>query len=176
MSPLALTKDNFSRCQVVLDSSIAGASAPLALHASSPDATIFLSGKDIVAYLTSLETADARLHVVDFAALKAEATATASGVGPATKSASAKKPEDAKIEGAVQIAIGVKKELDFPTWYTNVGPPLLISEQLVNWHAGLGQGGNDRLLQRLWVLYPQALVIQHLGTDPAVVRFQDQGA
>ncbi|KAB5588462.1 Prolyl-tRNA synthetase [Ceratobasidium theobromae] len=134
LSPLALTKDNFSRCQVVLDSSIAGASAPLALHASSPDATIFLSGKDIVAYLTSLETADARLHVVDFAALKAEATATASGVGPATKSASAKKPEDAKIEGAVQIAIGVKKELDFPTWYTNV----LVKAEMIDYYSVSG--------------------------------------
>ncbi|KAH9941159.1 prolyl-tRNA synthetase [Epithele typhae] len=28
--------------------------------------------------------------------------------------------EEAKIEGAIQIAIGVKKEVDFPTWYTNV--------------------------------------------------------
>lgn len=31
-----------------------------------------------------------------------------------------KAKDDAKIEGAVQIAIGVKKEVDFPTWYTNV--------------------------------------------------------
>jgi len=31
-----------------------------------------------------------------------------------------KEKEDAKIEGAVQIAIGVKKEVDFSAWYTNV--------------------------------------------------------
>ena len=31
-----------------------------------------------------------------------------------------KEKEDAKIEGAAQIAIGVKKEVDFATWYTNV--------------------------------------------------------
>ena len=28
--------------------------------------------------------------------------------------------EEAKIEGAIQIAIGVKKEVDFAGWYTNV--------------------------------------------------------
>ncbi|KAG8728105.1 hypothetical protein FRC12_022005, partial [Ceratobasidium sp. 428] len=47
LSPLALNKDNFARVQVVLDSSLADASAPLALHASTSDATIFLSGSDI---------------------------------------------------------------------------------------------------------------------------------
>lgn len=119
MSPLALTKGNFARVQVVLDSSIATSSTPLALHASAADATVFLSGADVVSYLTSLETDHAKIHTVDFAALAAEAHASAAGVGPATK-APAKKPEDAKIEGAVQIAVGVKKELDFPGWYTNV--------------------------------------------------------
>ncbi|KDN40225.1 hypothetical protein RSAG8_08288, partial [Rhizoctonia solani AG-8 WAC10335] len=80
LSPLALTKDNFSRCQVVLDSSIADATAPLALHASSAEAT------------------------------------------------------DARIEGAVQIAIGVKKELDFPTWYTNV----LIKADMIDYYSVSG--------------------------------------
>ncbi|KAF8755663.1 prolyl-tRNA synthetase [Rhizoctonia solani] len=134
LSPLALTKDNFSRCQVVLDSTIAGTSAPLALHASSPEATVFLSGKDIATYLTSLETAEAKVHVVDFAALKAEAEATPGGVGPVGKAAPAKKAEDAKIEGAVQIAIGVKKELDFPTWYTNV----LIKAEMIDYYSVSG--------------------------------------
>lgn len=120
VSPLALTKDNFARVQVVLDSSIATSSTPLALHASSADATVFLSGADVVSYLTSLETADAKLYTVDFAALKAEALASPPGVGPVTGKGPTKKPEDAKIEGAVQIAVGVKKEVDFPGWYTNV--------------------------------------------------------
>ena len=37
-----------------------------------------------------------------------------------TSKAPAKEKEEAKIEGAVQIAIGVKKEVDFAAWYTNV--------------------------------------------------------
>ena len=37
-----------------------------------------------------------------------------------TSKPATKEKEDAKIEGAVQIAIGVKKEVDFPSWYTNV--------------------------------------------------------
>ncbi|KAL5637904.1 hypothetical protein ACGC1H_002241 [Rhizoctonia solani] len=134
LSPLALTKDNFSRCQVVLDSSIADATAPLALHASSAEATVFLSGKDIVKYLTSLETADATVHVVDFAALQAEAASTHTGVGPTGAAAPPKKADDARIEGAVQIAIGVKKELDFPTWYTNV----LIKAEMIDYYSVSG--------------------------------------
>jgi prolyl-tRNA synthetase len=39
---------------------------------------------------------------------------------PAAKTGAAKEKEDAKIEGAIQIAIGVKKEVDFASWYTNV--------------------------------------------------------
>ncbi|KAG8682586.1 hypothetical protein FRC08_014873, partial [Ceratobasidium sp. 394] len=132
LSPLALNKDNFARVQVVLDSSIA-TSVPLALHASASDATIFLSGPDIVSYLTSLETTDAKLHIVDFAALKAEAAATPSGVGPVSKAAP-KKTEDAKIEGAVQIAVGVKKELDFPGWYTNV----LVKAEMIDYYSVSG--------------------------------------
>jgi prolyl-tRNA synthetase len=46
--------------------------------------------------------------------LKSEVAATPSK--PA-----AKEKEVAKIEGAVQIAIGVKKEVDFSAWYQNVG-------------------------------------------------------
>ncbi|QRV81998.1 prolyl-tRNA synthetase [Ceratobasidium sp. AG-Ba] len=134
LSPLALTKDNFARVQVVLDSSIAEATTPLALHASASDATIFLSGSDIVSYLTSLETTDAKLHVVDFAALKAEAAATPGGVGPVSKAAPAKKAEDAKIEGAVQIAVGVKKELDFAGWYTNV----LVKAEMIDYYSVSG--------------------------------------
>ncbi|QRW23387.1 prolyl-tRNA synthetase [Rhizoctonia solani] len=128
-----LLKDFFAldKDSLVLDSTIAGTSAPLALHASSPEATVFLSGKDIATYLTSLETAEAKVHVVDFAALKAEAEATPGGVGPVGKAAPAKKAEDAKIEGAVQIAIGVKKELDFPTWYTNV----LIKAEMIDYYT-----------------------------------------
>ncbi|CAE6416686.1 unnamed protein product [Rhizoctonia solani] len=139
LSPLALTKDNFSRCQVVLDSSIADATAPLALHASSAEATVFLSGKDIVKYLTSLETADATVHVVDFAALQAEAASTHTGVGPTGAAAPPKKADDARIEGAVQIAIGVKKELDFPTWYTNASASaVLIKAEMIDYYSVSG--------------------------------------
>ncbi|CAE6380866.1 unnamed protein product [Rhizoctonia solani] len=134
LSPLTLTKDNFSRCQVVLDSTIAHATTPLAIHASSSEATMFLSGKDIATYLTSLETTDARVHVVDFVALKAESEASPGGVGPVGRAAPARKAEDAKIEGAVQIAIGVKKELDFPTWYTNV----LIKAEMIDYYSVSG--------------------------------------
>ncbi|KAF9239288.1 hypothetical protein BU15DRAFT_88076 [Melanogaster broomeanus] len=111
VSLLALNKDNFPKVVTVIDSSIASSSATFALHASSSTSTVFLSGKDIVAYLNNLETEEVKVQEVDFTALKTEA--------PAAKPA-AKEKEEAKIEGAVQIAIGVKKEVDFSAWYQSV--------------------------------------------------------
>lgn len=57
-----------------------------------------------------------KFQEVDFQALGA---AAAPGAAAQTSKPSVKEKEDAKIEGAVQIAIGVKKEVDFATWYTN---------------------------------------------------------
>lgn len=126
VSPLALNEKNFPKVVTVLDSSIAASTTPFAVHALTSVKTVFLSGKDIVSYLQSLETSDVKIHEIDFDALKAESDApTASstgGVGAKPKAAAQDKStkDDAKIEGAVQIAIGVKKEVDFATWYTNV--------------------------------------------------------
>jgi len=95
----------------VIDPSIAESTSTFALHAGSSSSTVFVSGKDIVNHLKSLETESTKLQ--ELAAPGAAAPA------PAAK-APAKEKEDAKIEGAVQIAIGVKKEVDFASWYTNV--------------------------------------------------------
>lgn len=43
------------------------------------------------------------------------------------KGAAKVEKEDAKIDGAKQIAIGIKKEVDFPGWYTNVSSLLLFN-------------------------------------------------
>ena len=58
------------------------------------------------------------LHELDIANLQtaADEAATAAKSGAPVK----KEKEDARIEGAVQVAIGVKKEVDFAAWYTNV--------------------------------------------------------
>lgn len=60
-----------------------------------------------------METDEIKVQEIDFASL-------ATGVVPQASTTRAKEKEDAKIEGAVQIAIGVKKDVDFPSWYTNV--------------------------------------------------------
>lgn len=61
---------------------------------------------------------------VDFEALKGEAgSAVPAGqekVKDDPNAKAQKEKEDAKIDGAVQIAIGVKKEIDFAAWYTSV--------------------------------------------------------
>lgn len=49
-----------------------------------------------------------------------QSLATAPVTAAQTSKAPVKEKEDAKIDGAVQIAIGVKKEVDFAAWYTNV--------------------------------------------------------
>lgn len=83
-----------------------------------------VSAADVVTYLRALEAGSSGVKVneVDFVQLKEE-----SGSAEPAKASSSKEKqkdkalkEDAKIEGAKQIAIGVKKEVDFATWYTNV--------------------------------------------------------
>jgi prolyl-tRNA synthetase len=83
-----------------------------------------------VSYLRSLETEETKLQIIDFAELKASASSSTPADGSAGTAGGAaasktaqldkEKKQDAKIEGAVQIAIGVKKEVDFAEWYTNV--------------------------------------------------------
>lgn len=75
---------------------------------------MFISGKDLVSYLKSLETADAKVLEIDFVALKAEAAAPAPASAPASASA------QLKGENPIQIAIAAKKDEDFSTWYTDV--------------------------------------------------------
>jgi len=90
-------------------------SSIFAVHANSSRETLFLCGKDIEAYLKKFETNEVKVQEIDFAAL-----ATAPAAAAQVSKPPVKEREDAKIEGAVQIAIGVKKEVDFPSWYTNV--------------------------------------------------------
>lgn len=110
VSPLSITESTFSRAITVLDSTIASSSSVFAVHANSSSETLFLSGKDIVAYLKNLETNEVKVQELDFT----------SQVAGATSKSPVKEKEDAKIDGAVQIAIGVKKDVDFSSWYTNV--------------------------------------------------------
>ncbi|KAJ3830420.1 hypothetical protein F5880DRAFT_1606728 [Lentinula raphanica] len=114
LSPLALNETNFSKVTTVVDASIATLSTPLGLHALSSSSTAFLSSSDLLQYLRHLETEEVKLHELDLQNLETAAPAAASSKAPP------KEKETAKIEGAPQIAIGVKKEVDFPTWYTNV--------------------------------------------------------
>lgn len=123
MSPFAIDQTGFSKIVTVVDPSIADSTSTFAVHASSSSSTIFVSGKDIVNHLKSLES-DAT-KVQDLAAPGA-ADATPAPIAKANKPP-VKEKEDAKIEGAVQIAIGVKKEVDFASWYTNVCYPLVVS-------------------------------------------------
>lgn len=78
---------------------------------------MFLGGPAVHKYLQSLESEERKVQELDFTALK---TDTPTAAAKPTIKGAAKEKEDAKIEGAVQIAIGVKKEVDFSAWYTNV--------------------------------------------------------
>ena len=109
VSPLAINSQTYSKITTVIDSTIATSTSTFAVRGLSSESTVFLSGKDLYAYVKQFAVEGApTLHEVDIAAL------------PAKVEKEKKEKEDAKIEGAIQIAIGVKKEVDFPTWYTNV--------------------------------------------------------
>ena len=107
---LSITDSVFPKVVTIIDSSISSSSSTFAIHAGSSSETVFLSGKDIVSYLRKLETDTVKVQEIDFAELT---------VAPAP-AAPAPAAQSAAIEGAVQIAIGVKKEVDFPSWYTSV--------------------------------------------------------
>lgn len=111
MSPLSLNEQNFSKVVTVVSSDLEQSSAVFAVRAHAADTTVFLTGREIFSYVKSLETKENPLHVFDLESIKTENIPA-----PSQK----KEKEDAKIEGAVQIAIGVKKEVDFATWYTSV--------------------------------------------------------
>ncbi|KAF7317943.1 Dihydrolipoyl dehydrogenase [Mycena kentingensis (nom. inval.)] len=128
LSPLALNQTTFPKVLTVLDSSIASSSSVFAVHALSSSSTMFLSGTDIAGYLRSLETDAIKVQEVDFSALAVAAPA------PVAAKPAAKEKDDGKIEGAVQIAIGVKKEVDFPGWYTNV----LIKADMLDYYSVSG--------------------------------------
>jgi prolyl-tRNA synthetase len=136
VSHLAVTDKNFEKVITVLDASIPASSSVFAVHALSSSISTFQSGTEIASYLTKLQTAGTKIHQIDFKALSSGETATsapapsaslekpatsaADSADPASKVGATKEKEDAKIEGAVQIAIGVKKEVDFAAWYTSV--------------------------------------------------------
>ncbi|KAF8327228.1 prolyl-tRNA synthetase [Cantharellus anzutake] len=134
LSALSLTPETFPKVHTIIDASLAESSSFYALHPSKSDATVFLRGQDIATYLRSLETPEHTVLVEDFQALKAESL-----VQPAP-SVAAKKPEqkgekeDARIEGAKLIAIGIKKEVDFAGWYTNV----LIKSEMIDYYTVSG--------------------------------------
>jgi prolyl-tRNA synthetase len=129
LSPLSITESSFPIIVTVLDPSIAISSSVFALHANSSSETLFLSGKEIEAYLRKFETAETKVQEIDFGAI-----ATAPGAAAQTSKAPVKEKEDAKIEGAVQIAIGVKKEVDFAAWYTNV----LLKAEMIDYYSVSG--------------------------------------
>ena len=118
---MALDQTTFPKVTTVVDTTIEESTSLFAIRANATDATLFITGKDLVAYLKKLETKDAALQYIDFEALRNEvqAQAQAAPAAPAAPAAAGAQ-EDARIEGAVQIAIGIKKEVDFATWYTNV--------------------------------------------------------
>ncbi|EIW77214.1 prolyl-tRNA synthetase [Coniophora puteana RWD-64-598 SS2] len=116
LSPLAINQSIFPKIVTVLDSSIESSNAPFAVHALSSSATVFLTGKEIASYITSLENEETKVQVIDFESLKSDG-GVAAGV---TAKPTVKEKDDAKIEGAVQIAIGVRKDGDFSAWYQNV--------------------------------------------------------
>ena len=131
----------------MVDASLENSSQVYAVRAHATDATVFLTGHEIFTYLKRLVTKESPLHAFDLESVKGE---------PAAPPPAKEKKQDAKIEGAVQIAIGVKKEADFATWYTNVSllSFLLNRRRLTSSCIGSHEGRDDRLLQCQRMLHP----------------------
>jgi len=122
VSALSINAEVLPKVVIVVDETIASSEDVFAVRARTNEATVFLSGKDIYAYLEGLKERNQtnNIHSVNFAALATEGPATSA---PSVTATTATKIE-AKIEDAHQLAIGVRKDVDFSSWYTNVGPLL----------------------------------------------------
>ncbi|OSX63503.1 hypothetical protein POSPLADRAFT_1065727 [Postia placenta MAD-698-R-SB12] len=158
LSPLALTEQTYPKVTTAIDSSIISSDSLFAVRALASDSTLFLSGKDIHAYLRRLESKESPLHEIDFEALKTEADAPA---GQAKTAPAKEKKDDGKIEGAIQIAIGIKKEVDFAAWYTNV----LIKADMLDYYNVSG----------CYILRPWSYSIWEVIQDWFNVRIRDMG-
>jgi len=132
LSPFALSSTSFPKVITVLDSNLGATSSatsqtPLAVRASSSSSSVLVSAPDIVSYLRALEAGSSgvKVHEIDFVQLKEDSASADTGKGAAPKAPKEKQKEksfkeEAKIEGAKQIAIGYKKEVDFAGWYIDV--------------------------------------------------------
>ncbi|PPQ69797.1 hypothetical protein CVT24_003073 [Panaeolus cyanescens] len=132
LSPFSITESVFPKVVTVLDSTIATSSSVFAIHANSSSETIFVKGTEIESYLKKLETEDRKVQDLDFSTLASVApiAQAAAPSGPAAPS----QAQSAAIEGAIPIAIGVKKEVDFASWYTNV----LIKADMLDYYSVSG--------------------------------------
>jgi prolyl-tRNA synthetase len=127
VSPLAISKENADKVQVLLDEKLVAHSGLLAFHPSDAKSTIFVPYEKLHSYLGSTGV---KITNVEFAAAATGYDSPVSkmgvdgsaAIGKADAKRATTKPakEDAKIEGAALIGIDVRKELDFPTWYTQV--------------------------------------------------------
>jgi prolyl-tRNA synthetase len=127
VSPLAISKENAEKVQVLLDEKLVTHSGLLAFHPSDAKSTVFVPYEKLHSYLGSTGV---KIMNVEFSAAAAGYDSPvlemgvdgSAAVGKAEAKRATTKPakEDAKIEGAALIGIDVRKELDFPTWYTQV--------------------------------------------------------
>lgn len=127
VSPLSLDSTSFPKVVTVLDSSLAASDSLFAVHAGTSDCTIFLKGNQIASYLDGLQTSDHRVQQIDFSGLHQDAPSGGAPTGASPAKPVGASSDVAKIEGAVQIAIGIKKDVDFAAWYTNVMTSLPVS-------------------------------------------------
>lgn len=149
MTPLAIDAALFSRIQLILDASLKSSSELFAVRAFASNATVFLKGSDIVTYLSAFETPDVKINEIDFTQLKNEAPAVAPAVkapaGGAPKQAGVK--EEAMVDGAIQIGILYKKEVDFAGWYTDVSVTIFHVSNMSRCIIGPFESRDDGLLQ-----------------------------
>ncbi|KAG9004725.1 hypothetical protein FRB93_010216 [Tulasnella sp. JGI-2019a] len=134
ISPLALNATSFPKVVTVLDSALAASTSLFAVRALSSKATVFIQGTEIASYLNGLQSDEHKVQTIDFTALAQEGSTGSPTVVPSPVKPLAPSAGDAKIEGAIQIAIGIKKDVDFAAWYTNV----VIKGEMIDYYSVSG--------------------------------------
>ncbi|TIA93804.1 hypothetical protein E3P81_00637 [Wallemia ichthyophaga] len=109
-SPFSLESD----CHIVLDQSLSQLSTPIQVKGLDGQFTSI----DANTLTDILQSNASKFDKLDFTA---SPTASAPSAAPSPAAPTSQQRKQAgKIEGAAEVAIGIRKDVDFPNWYTQV--------------------------------------------------------
>lgn len=130
-----MSSESISNIKVVVDSALLSIpeDTRIAFHPSSADKTIFITLDGLKKFLLSVGKEAVEIDFKEFSLATDSGPAageSSSKEAPKKQAPKASEKADATIEGAAQIGIEVRKELDFSTWYQQV----IVRSEMIDYY------------------------------------------